>query len=356
MAALLLAVALALSPGSPATGPLGPSTQAPDAESAAFAEAFAFKKSGKTDRAAEAFEAIAQNFENSPRVGEALCEAGVAWFGLGRDRQMLHRSTPASDEAFTKASEFFSRVARDRPQDLVAGRAQYMLGSTALFLGDLTAAEDAYGAVMEKFPRDPKYVPKSLERRAAVWRHLLQGDLALTDMQRYLKEFPKGEEAESVERYLAYEGMNGKPAPPIVAETWIQGEPTTFADLRGRVVGVYFFATWCEKCAKEMPFLRALDLRLRSAGFVLLGALDHSRGQTLDSVKAYFAENDLHFPAMMVSGHVHADYRGRTIPDLVLLDKQGHVRWHDHPANLTDYTIETLLGEEPDSHSPVPPK
>jgi peroxiredoxin len=314
-----------------------------DGEADAFQAAYALKTGGKSAEAAAAFEAIAAAYPASPRLGEALVEAGVGWFGVGRSRLMLHRSNPRSEEAFARARELFARV---QAGDKSAGRAQYMLGSTALFEGDLADAELQYGTVLEKFPGDLKYAPKALERRAAVRRHLLQDDLALADMLLYQKKHPQGEEADSIARYVEFAARIGKPAPSLQPEAWVQGEPRSIADLRGRVVGLYFFATWCDKCEAELPFLLDLERRMSPSGFVLIGVIDHSKGQTPDSAKKYCADQKMPFAVMMDRGGTAKAYLGQVIPDLVLIDKAGRIRWHDHPSSLAEYTIETLLGEE----------
>lgn len=335
---------------------IGARSSAPDAEADAFTAAYALKTSGRSAQAAAAFETIASTYPESPRLGEALVEAGVGWFAVGKSRQMLYRSNPRSDEAFAKASELFARVASDRTSDPAAGRAQYMLGSTALFQGDLAGAEMEYGTVLEKFSGNLKYAPKALERRAAVRRHLLQDDLALADMLRYREKYPNGEEAGSVARYIQLAAMNGRPAPRLDPETWLQGGPHPIDELRGRVVGLYFFATWCEKCEGDLPFVLELERRMSPSGFVLIGVLDRSKGQTSSSVMKYFSEHRIRFAAMMDKASTTPAYLGQSIPDLVLIDKAGRVRWHDHPASLSDYTIETLLGEEIESTIPASPK
>lgn len=324
---------------------IGAHVHAPDAESDAFTAAYALKTKGQSAQAAAAFEAIAATYPASPRVGEALVEAGVGWFGVGKSRQMLHRSNPQSDEAFARAAERFARVVTERKSDPAAGRAQYMLGSTALFQGDLAGAEHEYATVLEKFPGDLKYAPKALERRATVRRHLLQDDLALADLNLYREKYPQGEESAAVSRYLQFAAMNGKPAPVLDAEAWVQGGPHSIDELRGRVVGVYFFATWCEKCEVELPFLLDLERRLSPAGFVLIGVIDHNKGQTAASGKKYCSDQQIPFAVMMDKGSTTKAYLGQVIPELILIDKAGRVRWHDHPASLSDYTIETLLGE-----------
>jgi thiol-disulfide isomerase/thioredoxin len=331
--------------------------QAPDAESAAFDAAFALKKQQKPALAAAAFEDIARRFPSSPRLGEAIVESGVGWFGSGREQQVLNRATPGSTEAFAKARKIFEDFVRDHAQDVSAGRAQYMIGSTDFFLGDLAGAEADYGAVLTKFPHDTKYLPKALERRAAMRRHLLVTDTALSDLQRYVKEFPGGEELATVQKYLEFGPMLEKPAPPLRVQAWIQGASTDLGKLQGQVVGLYFFATWCDKCEKQRPFVLDLERRYAPAGLVLLGVVNDLQKQTVGNVAPWLVKSEIKFPVMMDASQSTASaHHVGTIPDLVLIDKSGRVRWHDNPANLWDYTIETLLAEEPAASAPPPKK
>jgi len=332
-----------------------PQAPAPDPEQAAFDAAFALKKRQKPAEAAVAFEEIVRRYPQSPRIGEAIVESGVGWFAAAREKLVLNRATEASDQAFAKAMKIFVDLVHDRPADPSAGRAQYMIGSTHFFLGDLAAAEADYAAVMTKFPNDSKYAPKALERRSAMRRHLLENDLALADLQLYVKEHPKGEDLEGVQKYLQFASMFDKPAPVLRVEAWVQGGPVDLEKQKGKVVGVYFFATWCEKCEKQRTFLLDLERRYAPAGLVLVGVVNHGQKQTVESVKPWLVQNDIKFPVLMDSNQATAgSFREATIPDLVLIDKTGKVRWHDNPSQLWDFTLETLLAEDPSA--PAKPK
>src|SRR5262249_17514255 len=159
-------------------------------------------------------------------------------------------------------------------------------------------------------------VAKALERRAAVRKHLLQGDLELADLLRYQRDFPAGEEKDEVARAIRFARMDGAPAPALQAEAWVQGGPLSFEGLHGKVVALFFFATWCEKCAKELPFLLAVERRFSSAGLVFVGVLDHSHGQTVESTRTWLAKSPIRFAVLMDGGKVSPAYQDSSIPAL----------------------------------------
>ncbi len=72
-------------------------------------------------------------------------------------------------------------------------------------------------------------------------------------------------------------------------------------------------------------------------------------------LKAFATSQKFAFPVMMdmrdtptsESGKTTNSYRGTKIPDVVLIDRLGRMRWHDNPNNLPDVTLDTLLLEDP---------
>jgi thiol-disulfide isomerase/thioredoxin len=340
----------------PSPAPKPAPAQAATPEEAAWTAAHDLKRKADYERAAAAFEAYARAYPGTPRAFEAQVEDGVCWFSLGRARQQLQRNTPASREAFAKARALFEGVVQAAPKSDVAGRAQYMRGTVAAFAGELKLADEQYSRGIELYASDAKYLPKCVERRAAVRRAMLRTADATADLQRYLRDFPKGEDAESARRYLQYLAMCEKPAPELAPEAWVQGGPHTLANLQGDVVLLYFFATWCENCEKARPFLIDLNERYEPMGVHVIGVVDHSKGQTVESVRAFLPANGIRFPVLMDSGRTTAAYLGQKIPDVVLIDRLGRVRWHDNPGVLQEATLEAILTEDPATvGAPRPP-
>ena len=104
------------------------------------------------------------------------------------------------------------------------------------------------------------------------------------------------------------------------------GEEIRFADLRGKVVLLNFWATWCPPCTAEMPDLQSLYEQYGEAqGFVVL-AVDLQEDAA--TVKAFVEQHDLTFPIVLDrTGTVTQDlYHVRPLPTSMIIDREGFVR------------------------------
>lgn len=335
---LLLAIPIAILAG------LAPA-RAQDADPA-WEAALNLKRKAAYAEAARSFEAWVQANPQAARAPEGLTEAGVCWFSEGRVKLKLLRSTDESTAAFGQALTFFDRVLASDATPYKA-RAQYMRGSTKFFMDDMPGAEAEYSLVVDKWSADAKYLGKALTKRASTRRNRLDTPGALADLERYVRDYPQGDEIKAVGQYIERVRMFDKPAPELEALSWIQGDPTRIASHKGDIVVLYFFATWCDNCEAIRPFLLDLHDRYESFGLRWIGIVDTSKGQTVDSVKAWLPTKNIRFPVLMSSGATARAYGASGIPDIVLIDRAGKVRWNDNPNNLMDSTIEALLALDP---------
>jgi thiol-disulfide isomerase/thioredoxin len=112
---------------------------------------------------------------------------------------------------------------------------------------------------------------------------------------------------------------------PAFTVTTRDGRVLTADSLRGHVVLVNVWATWCPPCRAEMPALQQLAGRYAGAGVVVLG-LSVDRGPT-SAVDAFLAQRGVTYPVAIVRDDVMAAFGGvQGYPTSFLLDRSGVVR------------------------------
>lgn len=117
-------------------------------------------------------------------------------------------------------------------------------------------------------------------------------------------------------------GGNSRPAYQVVTLT---GDALGAESLRGKVVLVNFWATWCGPCRVEMPLLEAMYARHRDRGFVLLGLSVDRGGEAL--VRDYVRSRGVTYPIAIVGAREEGAFGGvRGYPTSFLLDRDGVVR------------------------------
>jgi peroxiredoxin len=102
----------------------------------------------------------------------------------------------------------------------------------------------------------------------------------------------------------------------------LDGKSWTLKSLRGKVVLVNFWATWCPPCRKEMPDLDTLYHRYEKSGLVVLAISDEDAGR----VKPFIADHKVGYPVLLDPGRkVNELFRVQGIPKSFLFDRQGYL-------------------------------
>lgn len=112
------------------------------------------------------------------------------------------------------------------------------------------------------------------------------------------------------------------------------GTAYTPQSLKGKVVVVNFWATWCKPCLKEIPDLSTAYDRYKQQGLVVLGMLtDSPDNQTLLNFQS---DNMMSYPVVRVSSDILAafDYPAQQIPITLIYDRRGK-RAHSHLGTLS---------------------
>lgn len=143
-------------------------------------------------------------------------------------------------------------------------------------------------------------------------------------------------------------------AAPLFSITKIDGTVVSSAELRGRVVVLDYWATWCPACRREMPELEKLYQRYQGNSRVSFWAVDVQKGgETPEKARAFMQQGGYTLPIAL--GSVSSEgLETEGFPSLVIIDTVGRVRLihtgYDRSEQFQgrlSAEIDTLLAERP---------
>ena len=106
------------------------------------------------------------------------------------------------------------------------------------------------------------------------------------------------------------------------ALTDLTGKSWTLKDLKGKVVLLNFWATWCPPCRKEMPDLETLYRRFESEGLVVLGVDDEEASK----VRPFIEQQGISYPILLDPGRkVNESFQIEGIPKTFIYDREGKI-------------------------------
>ena len=116
----------------------------------------------------------------------------------------------------------------------------------------------------------------------------------------------------------------GEPAPNFRLRD-LNGHSVALSDLRGKVVLLNFWATWCGPCRVEMPAMEELYRTFSRNDFEILAVSTDAQGASV--TRPFQQENHLTFPILHDADYrVGLTYGARSLPMTFMVDRQGIVR------------------------------
>jgi peroxiredoxin len=117
----------------------------------------------------------------------------------------------------------------------------------------------------------------------------------------------------------------GEPPPEINLPDLNSGKKISLAALRGKVVVIDFWASWCAPCKEEMPVLESLYKRFKDKDLVIIGV---SVDNEAANAKKFLSGVKVSFPIVHDAGHVVADkFKPPRMPTSYIIDKAGKIRF-----------------------------
>ena len=127
----------------------------------------------------------------------------------------------------------------------------------------------------------------------------------------------------------AFTADDAERAPNFSAKT-TGGENFTNASLKGHVVLLQFWTTWCPYCKREQPLIDSLDKEFHDQGLVVL-AIDVNESKK--TVKKYLEENPRSCRIVLTEDtNLAAMYAANSYPIYVVIDRDGNIAAEQHGA------------------------
>ena len=114
-----------------------------------------------------------------------------------------------------------------------------------------------------------------------------------------------------------------KLAPDFTLKT-LEGAELTLSQMKGKVVLLDFWATWCGPCREAIPHLVQLYKSYHDKGFELMGmSMDKGDPQV---VRRFVKSMDIPYPILMAPEEMARNFGVTALPTTILIDKEGKVR------------------------------
>ena len=156
-------------------------------------------------------------------------------------------------------------------------------------------------------------------------------------------EFPDKYYYFGPKRPEALRKMEGQPPPALALKSWI-GEEQDLSKLKGKVVVVDFWATWCGPCMKAVPHNVTMFKAHKDEGLMIIGVHDSKRG--FDKMPAVAKDKGINYPLAVDAGSSAKAYNVSFWPTYVVIDRKGMVRAAGLDPSHVEEVVEKLLKEK----------
>jgi thiol-disulfide isomerase/thioredoxin len=165
--------------------------------------------------------------------------------------------------------------------------------------------------------------------------------------RRVIEDFPDSPRADTARGQLRRLDAVGKPF-DLTFNDAITGSEVSIKALRGKVVVVDFWATWCGPCVAEMPQMKKLYAEYKDKGVEFIGvSLDAPKEDGgLDKLKEFVANNEITWPQYYQGNHWASEFSTswgiNLIPTVFLVDQEGNLASSDARGKLEKMIPELL--------------
>lgn len=318
-----------------------PSTSpAPSGENAQTARSLIFTHSLQKNAFDEAAAALADYARNEPQILATRFRMEIALIAAHRRQKNYDRAAEVGRQALASLQKF---SARDDLENNLRTQAVYGVGAALVDVFVEAKRPDEARATLEDLRRLGLVIPS-----ASLYRQASRRLTALLGQPAGAIELGAGAETPSF-------------APELEVAEWIDQKPIKLSELRGRVVLLDFWATWCGPCHIAFPVLRDLHQKYEKKGLTVIGATqfygtssrmpEMSPKEELSYLRRFKKAQRLPYGFAVARDDANGlRYGVSSIPTVVLIDRKGAVRYISVGAGEQDTAelprvVEKLLSE-----------
>jgi peroxiredoxin len=279
----------------------------------------------------------------SPKPGTPSEDAKLAFAKLIGDIKQKIADAPDKEKAAREGLATLQKYAADHAREPISDTARLTAGHLQYQLGQTTEALAAIRQVAEH----------PIDKQAGYAAQLSLAQILMVtgkydESEKILKSIiAKNEDPDltaAAKAGLAMMAIRPGQKPPAITAKDLTGNALTLDQYAGKVLLIDFWATWCGPCREEMPNVKKIYSQYKDQGFAILG-ISLDRDQT--ELDKYIKEQSIEWPQVFEGGQDIAEkYSVTTIPHMLLLDRQGVIRYMDKRGPELEKAVAELVGGE----------
>lgn len=239
---------------------------------------------------------------------------------------------------YPRLLQLYIKAEREKEGDDLIERFKNVMSPTSIrhsyYLGDMLEARDRIDEMLNVFDE----LLKHHKENKSIYRHIARIHERLGN-----KELA----SEYTDKAIPVAVSVGETVPDFVGKD-LDGKPISFADYRGKVVLVDFWAVWCGPCVAEMPNVKRVYNTYKDQGFDILGISLDNNEKTL---REYLKKNEIPwrqtFDGQGWDSTVPSNYGIRGIPTMWVIGKDGTLLSNNARGEKLEKIIVKALQEKP---------
>jgi thiol-disulfide isomerase/thioredoxin len=282
--------------------------------------------------------AYLQKYPNDPRAGTALeWELESAEFsGSAAQRRNLLDQLEKESRDFVASHSLPGSLRAQITVHLIHQR----LNNDGLITNESAPIlERQIADYLQENPADPKKLSLQIARANLLYR--VDAQRAKTFLEELTRD-PDPQLAQAARMRLAKAELLGKPLDLHFTAT--DGSVIDLARLRGKVVLIDFWASWCPDCVRELPEVQKLAQNYRASDLVILGiSLDRDRQAMVNFLSKKGIGWPIYYDGRGWNNAYAVQYGVRQIPEIWIINKDGIVETTSADISTVDETVQRLI-------------